>query len=293
MCLHPLRGYRSFDRGESGKYAIRFDCKLHPITFADRYLDVSCGQCIECRISRARHWAVRCVHEAQMHDVSCFLTLTYAPEHIPPGGTLQPRDITLFFKRLRKFSDRPYRYFQAGEYGASLSRPHHHVILFGRPFPDKKIINSGSRYRYYVSDELSRLWPYGYHIIADCNYSTIFYTARYCLKKITGPDAVDHYAGRQPEYITMSRRPGIGRKWYDLYKSDLYPNDYAIVGDRKLSVPRYYDNILEVDDPDLLVSLKERRKERAERYAADRTFDRSVVKSACMEARFARHKNIG
>ena len=35
--------------------------------------------------------------------------------------------------------------------------------------------------------------------------------------------AEQHYKGREPEYVVMSRRPGIGRGWLEKFTSDVYP----------------------------------------------------------------------
>ena len=98
-------------------------------------------------------WAVRCMHESQLHDKNCFLTLTYNDENLPTipcidmetgeiletrQPSLNKRDICLFMKDLRKRFGAGIRFFQCGEYGEKFARPHHHMILFGFDFPDKK-----------------------------------------------------------------------------------------------------------------------------------------------------------
>jgi len=90
-CFHPLTAYRSFD-GQ-----IRFDEKRN-----GEPLELPCGQCIGCRLERSREWAIRMVHEASMHEDNCFITLTYAPEYLPPDGSLVKSDFQKFMKRLRK-----------------------------------------------------------------------------------------------------------------------------------------------------------------------------------------------
>ncbi len=52
---------------------------------------VPCGQCINCRLEKARQWAVRCVHEAQLYAQNCFITLTYSDEHIPQDHSIQKK----------------------------------------------------------------------------------------------------------------------------------------------------------------------------------------------------------
>ena len=56
-------------------------------------LQVPCGQCMACRLERARQWAVRCVHEAQMHKDNCFLTLTYRDGCVPRSIDLETGEI--------------------------------------------------------------------------------------------------------------------------------------------------------------------------------------------------------
>lgn len=68
------------------------------------------------------------------------------------------------------------------------------------------------------------------------------------MKKITGEAAADHYGGRRPEYTTMSRRPGIGRGWYDKFRSDVYPADNVVMRGIMLKPPKYYDGLYDVDN---------------------------------------------
>lgn len=65
-----------------------------------RSLSLPCGQCLGCRLERSRQWAIRCMHEASMHEYSCFATLTYNEESVP--NSLCYRDFQLFMKRARK-----------------------------------------------------------------------------------------------------------------------------------------------------------------------------------------------
>ena len=59
----------------------------------------------------------------------------------------------------------------------------------------------------------------------------------------------DFYSGRHPEYITMSRRPGIGSAWYDKFSSDIYPSGFAVLsGGKKVKLPKFYDSRFELDN---------------------------------------------
>src|SRR4051794_29862641 len=98
-CFRPLKGYRArVTNPDTGKRSIVFNARKG---FNDLPVDLPCGQCIGCRLERSRQWAIRCSHEAKLHEENCFITLTYAPEHLPPGGTLVVKDFQDFMKRLR------------------------------------------------------------------------------------------------------------------------------------------------------------------------------------------------
>jgi len=226
--------------------------------YRDVKKEVACGRCIGCRLERSRMWAVRCVHEASMHQENCFLTLTYSPENLPPGGTLVPDHFTRFLKRLRKqIYPRKISYFHCGEYGELLSRPHYHALIFGYEFPDKKPARkSKSGHPTWDSQILNKLWGLGDCNIGVLNFETAAYTARYALKKITGDAAEHHYQGRHPEYCTMSTKPAIGKRWLDVYQHQVYKRDRIVVNGVEQLPPRYYDKILRRIDANKYEKIK-------------------------------------
>lgn len=206
-------------------------------------MNVACGQCIGCKLERSRQWAVRCMHEAQLHEENCFLTLTLRDEG---DGSVHVRDVQKFMKRLRKAIKRRVSYLACGEYGEALGRPHYHMALFGYNFPDRRRWKGDL----WVSEKLDKLWSHGYCTIGELTFESAAYIARYCTKKITGSMAAKHYTrvlesgeivSVEPEYITMSRRPGIGKRWLERYHSDVYPSDEVIVRGKQARPPRYYD----------------------------------------------------
>jgi hypothetical protein len=282
-CYRPLRAYAP----ASGRNA---DGKLD-ISFKPRYgyseILLPCGQCIGCRLERSRQWAMRCVHEAQMYEHNCFVTLTYDDEHLPKDGSLNKRDITLFLKRLRKRYGAGIRFYQCGEYGELLQRPHHHAILFNFDFPDKQLWSVRDGVRLYRSESLEQLWPYGYSTIGDVTFESAAYVARYCTKKITGKVAGEHYEGKMPEYATMSRRPGIGRAWLEKYKDDVYNYDYVVLRNGlKLRPPRYYDEIYDNIERERMVAIKEKRAEVAKRLNDENSWERLQTKEEFQERRW-------
>lgn len=246
-CYHPMTAYRSRSgrNPETGLWPITFNVKEG---YLDKSLTVPCGKCIGCRLERSRQWAIRCVHEASLYQNNCFITLTYDDKHIPDCKADQAKvpwkeDYVLFMKKLRKRYGEGIRFFHCGEYGEQFQRPHHHACLFNFDFEDKVLWSVRNGVRLFRSDALQKLWPYGYSTIGEVTWESAAYVARYVVKKITGDKAEAHYGGRVPEYITMSRRPGIGKPWFDKYKSDVLSGDKIIVRNDLIVRPaKYYDN---------------------------------------------------
>lgn len=225
----------------------------------DKEIMLPCGKCVGCRESRSRQWALRCMHEAGQYEENSFITLTYDEENLPPGGYLRLQDFQKFMKRLRKANKHKIRFYHCGEYGEQFKRPHYHALLFNHQFEDQTLLKEANGNKLYTSETLSTLWPMGQHLIGNVTFGSAAYVARYVMKKINGPQAVDHYKGYTPEYTTMSRRPGIGQAWYKKYGQETYRDDFIIENSFKYKPPRYYDNLLDKTDPVLLKSIKKQR----------------------------------
>lgn len=206
-----------------------------------------------------------------MHDESCFITLTYDEDNVPhlpdnTGYTLDKKNMVNFMKRLRdSIYPKKISFFQCGEYGENLGRPHHHAIIFGYAFPDKKLARKDERgYEIYQSEELKKLWPAGNHTIGNADIEAIAYVCRYVLKKQFGHNNSDHYGGAEPEYVTMSRRPAIGKLFYQKYGSDITNYDRVVRVDGVCTrPPRYYDKLLERQDVEKYKKTKTERRENA------------------------------
>jgi hypothetical protein len=272
-CVNPLKAYQCLDK------SIVFDeVRKHDIV---RSLSLPCGQCIGCRLERSRQWAMRCMHEAQLHEENCFITLTYNDKYLPHDQSLNHKHFQLFLKRLRKsIAPKRIRFYMAGEYGSKFGRPHYHACIFGWSPKDKKVLKkTGSGSIIYQSKELDDCWriknkrtreyeSLGYASVGDVTFESAAYVARYIVSKQTGKIDPNHYhwcdltTGElqflKPEYNRMSLRPitnqkgdpgGIGAMWYKKYKSDVYPHDYVVVRGKKMKPPKAYDKLYQKDNP--------------------------------------------
>lgn len=238
---------------------------------------VPCGFCIECRSRYARGWAIRCVHEAQMHDQNCFGTLTYDDEHLPKYGSLRKQDFILFMKRLRKMLDgfappRKVRYYHVGEYGEINFRPHYHFLIFGYMPVERYSIGSKSAYPLFRSPEIERLWKFGMSAIGEVSAESAQYVAGYVMKKVDKVGrkprySVDPLTGDsheiEPEYSTMSRGGkrgrGLGAYWYDQYGEEVERLESVRFKGVAVMPPRYYDEQLRARDAALFEVMKLRR----------------------------------
>lgn len=212
------------------------------------------------------------------------MTLTYDDEHLPEDGSLDRSAFRYFMDRLRKrIGYRSVRYFHCGEYGERSGRPHYHALLFGLGFADKKRIPSSEERPLWVSPMLEELWPCGTSVIGQVTFESAAYVARYVTKKVTGARAADHYGGRVPEYATMSRRPGIGRAWFEQFGNDVFPADEVVSRGHPSKPPRYYDGLLEGDSP--LEMWQVRRARGLARRPQNETEERLVVREKVATAK--------
>lgn len=286
-CFSPLTGYRT------AAGSVTFEQKKG---YYDKPVSVACGQCSGCRLERSRQWAIRCVHEAQLHEANSFVTLTYDDEHLPPDGGLVLADWQNFAKRLRKRVG-PFRFYHCGEYGDLRGRPHYHALLFSIDFVGDRALHSTTIHgdRLYQSDLLSATWGMGLSTIGDLTFQSAAYVARYCMKKITGKKADQHYetvnlkTGEvhkvRPEYSTMSRRPGIGSGWLAKYQTDVYPSDEVILNGKHCRPPRFYDNRFETTDPAAFALVKDGRARAGRKHRANQTPERLHIRETIQELR--------
>jgi len=293
-CYHPLDAYRCLDGS-----IVFVELRKHDILHE---LKLPCGQCVGCRLQRSREWAMRCMHESQLHAENCFITLTYNDENLPSDSSLHYSHFQKFMKRLRThFSGRKIRFYMAGEYGENFGRPHFHACIFGLDFLDKvPLRKSPSGSMLFRSATLESLWSFGYSSIGTVTFETAAYVARYIMKKVNGINQAEHYEHidtatgeityRTPEFNRMSLKPGVGADWYKQFKSDVYPHDYVVVKGQKLKPPRYYDKLFEKDNPFEFDEVLFNRQVSASVFSDDQTPERLAVREIVQKARLSRLK---
>lgn len=275
-------------------------------------MEVSCGQCLGCRLDRSRTWAMRITHEASLNEQNSFITLTYRNEDLPENWSLEKSHFQKFIKRLRKKNpEKKIKYYHAGEYGnickhgidlervgcpiCKLGRPHYHACIFNHNFnEDLEYYAYQNGVDRYTSKTLEEIWQKGFVDVGKLEFKSAAYVARYIMKKVTGEPAKEHYENidpltgeiiqLEPEYSTMSN--GIGSDWYNRYKKDFFPSDETPVPGNGVfpQVPRYYTEKLKKTNPEMHQAIKERRleyrKANATEYTSERLFTKYKVKKA-------------
>ena len=138
---------------------------------------------------------------------------------------------------------------------------------------------------------LSDIWAKGFVTVGDVTYESAAYVARYVLKKWSVDELSDEdlyremkrydeakksggyktsprdvalsnvraqaYDGRLPEYVSMSRRPGIGDSWFKEFSSDVFPHGFVVLPSGKTcKPPKFYDSRFEVDNEFAFAMLK-------------------------------------
>lgn len=245
------------------------------------------------------------------------------PKRDENGKQISSSHFQLFMKRLRlelgnkKSSlyrpnpeDRKIKYFMCGEYGnvcrhgfnlekqecplCNVGRPHYHACLFNMSFDDLETYASRDDGKSrFTSKKLESIWKYGFVDVGELTYESAGYVARYCLKKVNGDRAEDHYQRTtetgeiiklEQEFAAMSN--GVGKGFYEKYRDDMFPSDEVPVPGQGVfkKVPRYYMEQEEQRNPEVVEEIKEKRKaykdSKPEEFEDQRLYSKYVVKKA-------------
>lgn len=260
---------------------------------------IPCGRCNGCLDDKARDWGIRCAHEAQMMREagrgSSFLLCSIRDEDLPADMSLDPLLIKNFIRRVA-YECGETRYILCGEYGDRRKRPHYHVGLFGEDFfhdrkPWKK---TDSGFVVYRSELAERLWPYGFVHIGELVEKSAAYIARYTMKAARPNGAsltrYNEETGEtwevHPQFLRMSRMPGIGASWFDKYWMDC-STGYLIHEGRKVPIPAYYLDLLERRNPALAEKLRMERLASALLHVEENSTRRAMTREEVKRLRLA------
>jgi hypothetical protein len=277
-CYYPNKGWS--DPDQNGKWTYK-----QPKNDSAQRMTIACGQCLGCRTELSRQWAMRNMHEASLYADNSFLTLTYDNENLPPNGSLDKKAFPKFIRSLRQ--DQPkgkkIRYYACGEYGDNFNRPHYHAILYN--YRPNDLIKIPNKKDLFTSPYLTKKWNKGFISIGNVTFQSAAYVSSYVTKKITGNKKYSHYGmvhpetgeyskynrtnegyvlQYQPEFSLMSRKPGIGKEWFDKYYPDIYRTGETGIHDSNGKLqrpPRFYDNHFKKKHIDEMAAIREKRED--------------------------------
>ena len=142
----------------------------------------------------------------------------------------------------------------------------------------------------FKSELLNSLWGFGECKIGEVTFESAAYVARYAMKKVTGDLAKSVYTivmpdgeiiERNPEMLVMSKRPAIGRAWFEKFGKHVYYRDKVVARGKEMQPPRYYDKLL---PPVVRSMVADVRAERGEAKREDHTDSRNNVRDVVVNA---------
>lgn len=290
-CSKPRTGYLTTD----GK--VTMSAKGADIS---RPLYLPCRGCELCLKSRKLDLMSRLVMEASAHTDSMCATFTYAPEYLPPGGSLSKRDAQLLMKRIRVHLARAglpkVRAHVVGEYSPKLMRPHLHVIVYGW-WPSDASYRGKSRAGNdeFRSPVLSELWGKGDVSFQRFSAAAAGYVAKHQASKLrrkgaAGLAVVDqagNWSFLAPEFELRPLRPGLGAAFFDKHQAQLLAHDFSVIDGKRVPLPGYFDTLAKRADPGRLSELKAERALRAAspKAVANSTYERLAVREEVAQAK--------
>lgn len=197
-----------------------------------------CRKCLPCLKRRRDEWVRRLVEELSVHDLNCFVTLTYDDEHLvktcddPSTGEVfyDSDDIPQMWKpHILKFHadmrkryqqgffichwlDHEFRmelhgnmpkYYLTSELGPLHSRPHYHAVYYG--VEDINVFTC----------LVAELWKNGFSSVYPAAAGAAGYISKYLVKEVCA-DNIDQWRGQLPPFSLMSK--GIGKVYIERMK---------------------------------------------------------------------------
>lgn len=200
-------------------------------------IKVPCGRCLNCRLARSN--SLSFAAEAELQSVyaaglgASFVTLTYAPEFLPPGASLVKADLQKYIKRLRINVDRAFnkqvrsKYIACGEYGDSFGRPHYHIVFLG--------------YSVEIVNTYADKWSFGLSKVLPLKPGGIRYVTKYCMKQTYGRLKDDMYTSKGLESPFIVHSVNLGDKYFRDNLEDISTHNFSLVRRGvRITMPSYF-----------------------------------------------------
>ena len=153
---------------------------------------IPCRKCQACVIGKKKEWADRLIIEKSYWNYAYFVSMTYAPENLPPDLSVDPQAMIDWKKRLGYYFGHVPQLYYCAEYGNFGDLPHYHAIVYCDEDGFQKILDS---------------WKLGRISVEHATPERCSYCAGYVTEKLDKPERTD---GRHPEFHGASRKPPLG-----------------------------------------------------------------------------------
>lgn len=284
LCKHPIHMFGNFiiktrqynEYCQYEKEYVFFGNSHYIRRFQDvERVYVPCGKCISCLSKRSKSWTLRLTTEYLKYDNNCVLTLTYNDEHLPENSLLNYRDVQLFLKRLRKKLNSickgyKIRFACSCEYGSDRLRPHYHIIIFNWFPPDIDLLKpykiTKRNSKLYKSEICDKLWSddkgqIGFVDVGLVDYHTSRYICQYCVKKAIHKNHSEYVKKNKIKREKLCCSIGTGLEYFKKNYKSMFNKSFAVLGNLKYPIHRYFKNKLKQLYPDLFEKYKLKCKE--------------------------------
>lgn len=236
---------------------------------AGEVIDIPCGKCDLCRVTRRYERALRIMLEAESWPgKTYFITLTYSDEFIG-DGELRHSDWRQFvinfrqkfcqakycdiskprhwknFGKVRSHTFKEIKQVMCGEYGDSFGRRHFHGIIFNHTFSDALPTGtySGQGFPILTSPSLSSVWKKGFVQVEEVNMDLALYVSSYVTDQAL--DDCPDFGHVKKQYGRFGR--GIGRSWLEKYTNDVLVAGHISLSSGNYPIPRIFLRWMEED----------------------------------------------
>lgn len=205
-------------------------------------IEVSCGRCINCRITKQAQLSYLCSREMleqyKKGHGNSFVTLTYDDNHIPTNDkgfvTLRKTDLQKFMKRIRRNLDYHYglksnafKYLACGELGDANGRPHYHICFFGL---STEILHKISR----------KVWKFGLCDIGVLTSGGVRYVCKYMTKQNPTKEVKELRLECGVENPFINHSFGLGKDWINSHLQEIADNNFQFNVNGKIEFyPKY------------------------------------------------------
>lgn len=208
------------------------------------YVDVPCGNCIECRKKKAREWQVRLNEEIKVHKYNYFVTLTFSNQslrelmdkyNLKECNAVAGKAVRHCHELWRKYNKKQLKHWYITELGhQNTERIHLHGLIFSdEPL---EFTPSEQDHMFYW-----KYWRYGHVYVGDYVSNR---TINYIVKYVTKLDS-DHQQFKAEIFCS----PGIGKVYTesDVFRLHKYrPRNtldfYRLNNGSRVAQPTYYRN---------------------------------------------------